>query len=602
MGSFFTYFISGYERRSHPGRPDLSEKRFFSHGISGSVAQGRRGGFMNRMLRLCDGFSAAVSNTSTKTYGASLLTFGLVTLLLYFLREYLGTDSASETVALISGIAASVVAIPCLLFDRPISEALEDNPLTDYILFEFFCIKRAAALKEAGGIHPLVMISFSLLLAVLGHFLPLGYLLLGIGALLFVYIAFLSPEFSFFSSILIMPFLSFLGRADIILSVMVVTTAISLFRKVIYGKRVIFFEQYEIYILLMMLAVLLSGIFVGGFESFGASVFMIVTALGYTVVGNLIINRRLADRTMNVFVISSIPAAIRSYWIFIEAFMRGTEGELVGVGISSTFPTTESLAVFLTVAYFFSLALSRESHTATRVAYFGAALLNLGAIVLSGQLLFAAIAIIGALLLLLSARRVGFLVSMLLLLGLPYLLFALPEWISDSILAYIPGVSGIESIRELWSSSFDAFLDNLLLGIGIGGESFKTAMGSYGSPDAPNSSNLFLEIGLEAGVFALVFFVILLLIRLRHRFNYFVYLKSSSVNKMSIYVSLAVASQIFAGAFSYIWSYAPSAYIFWCTFGLGSATLRIARQENDDRILYYEDTRTPDRSEISIDI
>jgi hypothetical protein len=43
-------------------------------------------------------------------------------------------------------------------------------------------------------------------------------------------------------------------------------------------------------------------------------------------------------------------------------------------------------------------------------------------------------------------------------------------------------------------------------------------------------------------------------------------------------------------------------YLFWCIFGLGSAALRVAKSEFDDRIAYFSDGSTEDASSIDISI
>ena len=59
---------------------------------------------------------------------------------------------------------------------------------------------------------------------------------------------------------------------------------------------------------------------------------------------------------------------------------------------------------------------------------------------------------------------------------------------------------------------------------------------------------------------------------------------------------------IFLGSTEYIWADNPSFYLFWCVFGIGSASLRISKRQLDDRVLYYEDTRDVDYSAIDIEI
>jgi hypothetical protein len=114
--------------------------------------------------------------------------------------------------------------------------------------------------------------------------------------------------------------------------------------------------------------------------------------------------------------------------------------------------------------------------------------------------------------------------------------------------------------------------------------------------------NVFLELGVEAGIFALIAFVTVLLVRLRHRAKYARYVGSSEVSVLSPAIGVTVLALIFYGSMNYIWGSCASFYLFWLVFGIGSASLRIAKQESDDRILYYEDARASDYSAIDVEI
>ena len=593
------FLISGYE---NGGKSTKYRNKFISREISGSVAKNARRGAMNGLLKLGDAVADAVSNTSTKTFGATFLTFGLITLISYFIREYISLESESQGVALVSGIVCSILAIPCLLLDRPISRALQDNPVSDCIIYEFFCIKRSTHGRVNFGIHPVFGIVFAALVGILGYFVPLSYVLLTVGVLAFVYVSFLSPEFPFLLSILVMPYVSLIPYSETVISFIIVTAAISLFRKVIYGKRVLFFEQYDIYLLIMMTGVLISGIFIKGIEAFGDSVFLIITALGYSVTGNLVINRRLSDRCMHAFIIASVPSALISAWMAVSLLLSGNDGVSLILEVKSTFYSADSLAVFMTATVFFAYALAKQSKGLPRVAYFAIALFDFASVILSGELFFAVAIFLGILITELVRSKWAALISTVLFVASPYGIFLLPTSVSEKLFRLVPEIADLQTLISLWKSSADAFLSNLWLGIGIGSESFILEMERYEIFGFDNSCNLLLEIGLEAGAVALFAFAVLIVIRLCHRFNYNASVRNSSVEKQSPLIINALFALIFAGAFNFLWSYTPSSYVFWCVFGLGSATLRIARREKDDKKLYYDDTRTPDQSEISVDI
>ena len=598
LRSFFKNVIDGYDTDKN----SILGKTFVSGEVSGSVAQGKRRGILARLEKYGEKSAAVTSSTSSKTYGAALITFGLLTLLIYFIHEYFGLWAVSDRTDLTFGIIASVIGIPCLLFDKPIGDLLKENVITDFIVYEFFCIRRSNTAKDARGIPVWVGVVFGTVVAILGYFLPIEAVMLAIGVTLFVFLSFLSPELPFFSSILIMPYLSMIPYSDAVLSFIIAVTAVSLLRKVLYGKRALFIEQYDIFLTLVMTMILLSGIFVKGMESFGGSVFMLFMSLGYMISGNLIINRRLSDLALNAFALSSVPVAVYSVYCGAKAFVLGEAAGLIDVGISSTFPTTDSAAVFISVALVLSLALVRQARGLTRVAYIAVVVLDSLALLLTGELLSVLALVLGVSVIFARRSRGATIIVVIAAFLLPYWLLLLPDSVFDAILALVPGLDDAECLRALWQSSLNAFRDNAWLGIGIGGESFVTEMLEYGVTEHINANNIFIELGLEAGALALIFFVYLIVIRLRHRTVYFNYITRSSVAKQSPYICAALLCLVSVGAYNYLWEYMPSFYLFWCVFGIESASLRIAKRENDDRVLYYEDTRTPDRSQIDIEV
>ena len=56
------------------------------------------------------------------------------------------------------------------------------------------------------------------------------------------------------------------------------------------------------------------------------------------------------------------------------------------------------------------------------------------------------------------------------------------------------------------------------------------------------------------------------------------------------------------GRVNYIWSEPSAYYFFWCLFGIGSATLRVARKDYADRVIYYEESSAFDSAVIDIEI
>lgn len=596
-------FLTGYEEpKDYDGEKSAVGKRFFSRSFSGSITHSGRKNLFSKLVGLGDKFSHTVSLTSTKSYGALFLSYGLVTFLLYFLGDYAELGTPKLLSSLIIGIVSALISIPLLLIDRPVSPLLQESRALDFILFEFFCIKRVNGRENQKTVPVWLSTILGVILGGVGYFVPAYIVALAALVAVFVYITFLSPEFCFLISLMVIPYISYIPYGKAVFSVAVFLGVISFMRKVISGKRVLFFEQYDFLIFLMLAFILISGIFIKGVESFTSSLVMIAMALGYVLSGNLITNRRIADSALGAVVIASVPCAAISVYEFISMVSAGGIASVVGRGISSTFSSTDAAAAFFVVSLFFAEALLKQSHRAGRVANFAAIILNFTALMLTGELpSVIALALASLVYFIIRTRRFALPLTIFVFL-IPYTVLFIPEGIVDTVLQYVPGIDKISELKELWLASLRAFSDNILVGIGIGGESFAMEMSEYGIEGFSNSKNIFIELGLEAGIGALMCFVLMLTIRIRHRANYHSYTKHSQMSILSPFISCALFALVAFGTTEYIWADESIFYLFFAVFGIGSATLRVAKKEVDDKVLYYDDTRAVDSSAIDIEI
>jgi len=222
------------------------------------------------------------------------------------------------------------------------------------------------------------------------------------------------------------------------------------------------------------------------------------------------------------------------------------------------------------------------------------------ALILTGELFGVLAIILGSLAFMaLKARGVASLFIPLLLF-VPYSVFLLPEAVQETLFSVIPSISGAADLARLWSASLVALGDNLLRGIGIGAENFSSVMENYGVIGAQNAGNLFIGIGLEGGIVSLSLFIILLAVRAVHMTVYSRFVRHSAVRRISPMISVAIFCLICYGTADYIWSDMSMFYLFCVVFGLGSAVLRVAKQERDDKLLYEEDTKHSSFSVIDV--
>lgn len=94
---------------------------------------------------------------------------------------------------------------------------------------------------------------------------------------------------------------------------------------------------------------------------------------------------------------------------------------------------------------------------------------------------------------------------------------------------------------NVYNSSVDMFKDNWLLGIGVGNQNFREIYGLYMKTgfDALSAYNIFLEIAVESGVFALIAFVGFLIILIKNAVSFIL---KSAETKDVIIVSAALIS------------------------------------------------------------
>lgn len=591
-------FLSGYTNDDK----NSTGKKFSVAAVTGSANRVSITRFGRRVAKFFERFTKVVSYTPARTYGAILCVFAALSLALHILKGYIGLRGDVSISTLIICFAFAVLSIPFMLSEQPLSTALQNNPITDFIFFEFFCIRRMHKYATQPGIRPTVGVVIGVLLAVAGAFVPMWVAALGIAAMVYLFLTFLSPEFSFFSMFIIMPYLSF-DTDGVFLAILVAVTLISYGRKVASGKRVYFFERYDFALFIMLFCILISGIFVKGVESFVSSVVMILLGMGYVLSSSLVTNRRLADCVINAVIISSVPVSIIA---IVESIIEIRDLGLAGfTGATATFDKPYTLAIFMLVTLSFSLYfVDVRRRRAVKTLYAVIAMLNFAALFFTMSFWAFAALIIGWLASLAQKMRHGSGLLLLLLSVSLYVVLFLPMEYLDIIRNNeLMRLLGLSDSVYCWQTAFAMLRDNLILGVGIGEESFAQEIAEYAASFGyPNSSNFLLEIACEAGVISLCAFVLIYLIRVRHRGIYQPYVKNSEVRKISDYTTLTTVMLMAYGVFNYIWADMTMYYLFWCVFGLGSATLRVAKDEFDERAAYFRDGSTADASSIDIAI
>lgn len=588
-------WLNGYTKDDEGG------KRFISKRISGSVASWRNNRLYVAANKGVKRASSTLACTSLRSIGVFLLSMGLFSLISSLAFGYSG-GGEMDVVALVLSAAFSALGIILVPFDRPLCYALSEHILTDYIFFEFFGLKRMQKQEDAKGIHIAICFALGVGLGSLSLLFPLWMVIAVMGGLLYLFLSFASPEFSFFLSLLSLPYLVFINSEIIVICAMVAVSAVSFARKVVVGKRVLHIEQYDILIMIFMLLVLISGVFVKGVESFQGSLVMIALLSGYFLSTSIVTNRRLADRMASSVVVSSVPIAIFAIYQAVSLIAEKGIGSFRGV--SGGFSVPADLAAFLLVAGIFSLYFVKSTKR-TRVAVLYTAFFTVIVAALVATLCtWAIVAVLFGIIGYWLSKMRGISVGLLALLCLaPYALIFVPYSVLEPI-AELPVISTLDlmSLTQRWRISLLMLRDNLLFGIGIGEDCFTHEFGQHTSEIYPNSGNLLLEIGVEVGAVALAVLLFVLAVLVRHRAAYRSYVKHSSVRNFTVFTGVIIVVLFVFGAVKYLWEEPVVGYIFWCVLGASTAALRVSKRDDDDRVGYLKDVRRIDASAIDIEI
>ena len=615
MSSKFLDLLFGYERSEESFRDSRiakAESRFSDKVLSGVGYAYSKKILNSRIAKLFGKIKDSLCLASIKSYGIFLLSFGLATLFAHFAEYYFTDLTSAPTAAILTGALSGIVGFSLLFFDMPLAPSLQKWRLTNEVLFDTLCIKRIrVGAPKNRTYRPIVPVTIGIFFAATGYLTSLSLVGIATLSLVFTVLSFASPEFALMTTLFALPFIPVLPYSALVLSGMVIIAGVSFVSKVLLGKRFYHFEQYDAVLLIFMLFVLVSGIFNKGFVSFEKSLALIILASVYFLVSNVIVNRRLSENAVKIIVFSSVPAAIIGLVLY---FIAPTKSEWIDPMFASTiearaystFSNPNVYAVFLIVTTVFSIALAIDKVEENSFFFYAAAsMLNSISLALTwsrGAWLAVILAALGFIII--RSRRTP---KLLLIpaMCIPVALLFVPASFTERLLSLFNlGDSSVASRLSIWRSSLRMFWENIFIGTGVGEEAFREEFLEYAedSVTAPHSHNLFLEIGCEIGIFALLFFVYLLVIRVRHRATYAKYVRHSSVDNLSTLSGTALFALLVFGMTDYIWYSSVTYYLFWVVFGIGSATLRISKNEYDDSHAIYFDEKSDNVASVNITI
>ena len=603
-------FIQSHDRMEHAMR-ESQAARLLGRARKSSASLLVRLLGANKFVKHEKKLSAYFLSAQTHTYGALLLVFGLVTLLLHFARYYLETEVVDVFVPLILGAVCCVCAIPLFIPQETIYELTDQNRVLGAILYDFFCLKHTRISAPPLVFRRRIAIPLGILLGVLGFFTSPLYVLLSLLGMTLLRLSISSPELPFLLSILILPYFNVIPHGTLILTALVALATLSYLRKAALGNRIFTLSGYDLLLLAFSLVYLFSGIFNGEIPSFTTALVRVTLLAGFTLASNLIANRRIADNVALALGLTSVPVSISGIYQYFFTDLHDPYSDPMFQGIirgriSATLGNPNVFAMFLCVAAIFALyRLQGAHHVGERIVCAVILAIHLFATVLtfSRGAWIALVLGIALMLLLEYVRTPGILLS--LLLAMTSLTLLMPNAVLTRLLSITnANDTSIRYRLSILRSSIAMFKDNLLIGVGVGETTFREAFTRYAEDGviAPHSHNMLLHIGCEAGIVALLLFLLLLLWRARHITSYRRYTKVSSVRRANHSCIGATFALLLFGMTDSIFYSFPIYYVFFLVLGIGTAVLRIAKKESEDRSGYFGTDHMPEASFVEITV
>lgn len=581
------FFSALFAEKSSARMLKKSKTALFFEKLSAFCYSNRAALFMKRLYEhIC--FCGA------RAYGIFLFTFGMFSSLGYLGANLISLPYSDDLFSLIIGLVLVVFSIPLLISSRSISHVIENSVITGAFFYSFLGMRRQNRKEEVEGGF-LLALSLGLFFGALGFFVS-PYKILGILLIaLFVGCVFASPEFGITVTVLCLPFMTYFRHPTIIICSIIILCFLSYIRKLLLNKRSFTLSPCDLFVFIFMLFYLGGGIISfsnGNGSRNSALVFLVIISI-YFLASNLLINKRTIGKVLNLVLFSGflislvaiyqqLSGNITANWLDLEAY------SYISGRISSTFDNPNVFGSYIIMVIPLVFVNTRDKITPlSLVSRFICLCALVCALVFtwSRGAWLGAIVAVTALLIFTFRKSPKILVALFAF--IPNVLLFLPRSVTSrfsSIFSFLDSnVDSSVSYRfTVWKDSLALFADNMFGGVGVGTEAFKSAFLSYssmGAEAAEHSHNLFLEIGIELGIFALVAFFFVLLFTCRNCFSVEFSANETSARPICAASFCGILALLVNGLFDYVWYNYRVCLLFWLLLGICNATYRIGTAE-----------------------
>ena len=601
LAGFFGWIFTSYEALSAKFSSSLlvqkakklSKYRVFHFGrkIKRYTAQTYEKSFFLNQLR---NVSMRMLKAKVNTYGLFFFSYGFYLIAIQFIRRNYSVLPGSF---LLREVLVGCICIGGGFFmffsKRSLANAVYDSTFLRWLLFD--CIgfptldlAEAAQSEVKRGFN--LSFIFGMLFAFLSIFVEplLIFFTIILSALLFM--VFLSPE-----SGVIMVFFALPFASTVQLFVFICLIFFSYLLKLICGRRLLRFHLVDFAAIGFLWFVIFGGIFTIDESSFLKMLVMACFMGMYFVIKNSISSPAMVKRCLYALVSSSAFVAaygiyqnyagiLSAEWQDIEVFWE-LKGRVVSV-----FGNPNVLGEFLILIFPITLALmatAKRSHE--RFFLFTVSLINCWCLVFTWSRGAWLGCIISTALFLCVSSRYFFTAGVL---SLPWVaaIFSLKG--DSAVLTRLTNFSDSSTSYRvsIWRGVFSMLQDIGPYGIGIGEGAFRKMYPVYslaGIEAAPHAHNLYLQIAVEMGMFALAAFFTFIFLYAQFSLSFCKSAMSRSNKLICLGIFSGVLALLIQGLTDYVWYNYRIFLLFWMIIGLGVAHVCAAKNTEEEMDTIY---------------
>lgn len=536
----------------------------------------------SRVLAAVNRFIDSLLYSSQKVHGVFLVSFGLYTEIVFLIKNAFEKTAVGELdyTPLLTGAFLMIMALPLMFSSQPLAVSLCENRLTSKLLFDVIGARRESfTANKTKRDHMYTPFLIGMGCGLLTFFISPIYVIALICLLFFAYAVLAIPEFGVLCLIVSAPFAPTMLLVGLAMFVM-----FAFLIKLLRGKRSLKLNLTDIAILAFALVTLSGGIVSANRSgSMKPALVYTVFLLAYFLVANLI----RTSEWLNKCLYGTLAAmlAVSAYGIYQYVF--GTSATTwqdtdmfsdISGRVVSTFENPNVLAEYLIMLLPLAFALiltdkKRKSGAFSLVCFAAGAVCLIFTWSRGAWLGF----LLGMFLFLLAYSEKFLILIFAGILGLPFASLVLPSSVMNRFMSIGNLADSSTSYRfNIWQGAVKMLKDTWLFGIGTGTAAFSEIYPKYslsGIESAPHSHNLFLQLTVEHGIFALILFIAVMLLYVQGVLTFQKY-ETGRSKLVPAAMMCGIVAVLAQGMTDYIWYNYRVYLIFWLMIGLTTAARR----------------------------